>query len=97
MGYAGGTKEHPTYHALGDHTEAVAIDFDPTVISYEDLLKRFWEGHHCGTNFGGRQYMNAVFYHNPAQKKLAEKWRAVAAKKEGIPVSKVKTGKLERL
>ncbi|NIP94985.1 MAG: peptide-methionine (S)-S-oxide reductase, partial [Akkermansiaceae bacterium] len=32
VGYCGGTKENPTYRSLGDHTEAIAIDFDPTVV-----------------------------------------------------------------
>ena len=91
VGYCGGTKESPTYRSMGDHTEAIAIDFDPTVISYEDLLERFWASHHCGSGTWGRQYMNAVFYHNDEQRKLAEASQRKAARKEGIASDKVKT------
>lgn len=92
VGYAGGDKENPTYRSLGDHTEAIAIDYDPKVISYEDLLRHFFDGHNCAVSFGGRQYMNAVFYHDATQKKLAEQARNEAAKRRGIRASEVKTG-----
>jgi len=36
---------HPTYRAMGDHTEAFQVDFDPAVISYEELLELFWQSH----------------------------------------------------
>ncbi len=39
VGYAGGSTRNPTYHSLGDHTETVQIDFDPTKVSYEKLLE----------------------------------------------------------
>ena len=94
VGYCGGTKESPTYRAMGDHTEAIGIDYDPTVISYEDLLERFWTSHHCGAGFGGRQYMNAVFYHNDGQRKMAEAARKKAARKQGVSVDQVKTALL---
>lgn len=76
---------------MGDHTEAIAIDYDPTVLSYEDLLGRFWASHHCGTGFGGRQYMNAIFYHNDGQRKLAEAALRVAARQQGVAVMEVQT------
>ena len=63
VGYSGGTTKSPTYRAMGDHTEAIAIDFDPTVISYQELLRRFWDSHYCASNVSSRQYMNVVFYH----------------------------------
>lgn len=44
MGYAGGQSGHPTYHALGDHREAVEVRFDPRRISYQELLEVFWNG-----------------------------------------------------
>jgi peptide-methionine (S)-S-oxide reductase len=76
---------------MGDHTEAVAIDFDPAVISYEALLERFWASHHCGSGSWGRQYMNAVFYHNDGQRMLAEASRKTAARKQGLAPDKAKT------
>ena len=71
VGYTGGNKENPTYRALGDHTESVEIDYDPTVISYRELLEIFWKSHDPGSRAGSRQYMSAIFYHNEEQKKLA--------------------------
>lgn len=90
-GYCGGKKESPNYYAIGDHTEAVSIDFDPKVTSYEKLLDKFWEAHRCGSAGGQGQYMVAVFYHNEEQKKVAEKSRRKAAKREGISMAEVKT------
>jgi peptide-methionine (S)-S-oxide reductase len=66
---------NPTYHSLGDHSESIEIDYDPTVISYKDLLKLFWEGHDPGAGSWSTQYKAAVFYHNDEQKKLAEETR----------------------
>jgi len=71
VGYAGGAKENPTYHHLGDHTETVEMDFDPRIISYEDLLNVFWKNHDPHGRPWSRQYMSAIFYHNEEQKKLA--------------------------
>ena len=71
VGYAGGDRENPTYRSMGDHTEAISIDFDPTVISYDRLLELFWDGHRCQSAGRSRQYMNAVFYHNEQQKAAA--------------------------
>lgn len=45
MGYAGGAAPNPTYTAMGDHAESFQVDFDPDVISYDDLLELFWTSH----------------------------------------------------
>ena len=71
VGYTGGTLEDPTYYTLGDHTESVQVDYDPTQISYETLLAVFWQAHDPTTPSFSRQYMAAAFYHDEAQKKLA--------------------------
>lgn len=71
MGYAGGTKKHPTYHALGDHTESIQMDYDPTVISYEQLLEVFWDSHDASAPSWSRQYMSIIFTHNDAQLRSA--------------------------
>lgn len=91
MGYAGGEKENPTYYSLGNHTEVISIDYDPTVLSYENLLKIFWSAHRCDQLNTSRQYMNAVFYHDEAQKKVAEKSRAAAAVAQGVEAKGVQT------
>ncbi|GBM97025.1 Peptide methionine sulfoxide reductase [Araneus ventricosus] len=70
VGYTGGTLHNPTYRNLGDHTEAIDIDFDPEVISYEDLLELFWKNHDP-TVPHKRQYRTAIFYRDEEQKALA--------------------------
>ncbi len=71
VGYAGGTKKDPTYHSLGDHSEAIQIDFDPSEISYEKLLELFWAAHDPTALSYSRQYKGAVFFHNDVQQRLA--------------------------
>jgi peptide-methionine (S)-S-oxide reductase len=71
VGYAGGVKKGPTYRSLGDHSEAIQIDYDPTEISYEELLDVFWTTHRPTQPVGSRQYMSVVFYHDEEQKRLA--------------------------
>jgi methionine-S-sulfoxide reductase len=71
VGYAGGKKENPTYHQLGDHTEALEVDYDPARISYEKLLEIFWEEHTPTSTSWSTQYKAAVFYHGDEQKRLA--------------------------
>lgn len=72
----------------------ISIDFDPKVLSYHDLLKIFWSAHRCDQVNSSRQYMNAVFYHDADQKKVAEESRAKAAKSRGVSVEEVQTGLL---
>jgi peptide-methionine (S)-S-oxide reductase len=67
VGYAGGKKENPTYHSLGDHTETLEIDFDPEKISYAELLAIFWDSHNPVFKPHSTQYMSIVFYHTPGQ------------------------------
>jgi peptide-methionine (S)-S-oxide reductase len=81
-GYAGGHVPNPSYEMVheGDtgHIEVVQVDYDPSVISYEQLLKVFWRGHdptqwnRQGPDVG-TQYRSAIFYHNEAQRKAALK------------------------
>lgn len=91
MGYAGGEKENPSYYSLGKHTEVLSIDYDPKVLSYDGLLTIFWSAHRCDQINTSRQYMNAVFYHDEAQKTIAEESRAAAASRQGVAVAEVKT------
>ena len=71
VGYAGGTKENPIYYSLGDHSETIQIDYDPTQISYKQLLDVFWDSHNPIYEPWSRQYMSIIFYHNEEQKRLA--------------------------
>ena len=86
-GYAGGTKENPTYKevCLGatGHAEVIQIEFDPQKISYEKLLEVFWQAHDPTTlnRQGadvGTQYRSIILYHNETQKKAAEESRQAA-------------------
>ena len=81
VGYAGGTTKNPTYHNLSDHSETIQVDYNPTQISYSDLLDIFWESHSPTHRSWSRQYMSAVFYHNEDQKRLAMETRKLEASK----------------
>ncbi len=83
-GYSGGNVPHPTYEAVctgsTGHAEATQIFFDPSVVSFVDLLEIFWQTHDPTTlnRQGadvGTQYRSAIFYHSEEQKKLAEEYR----------------------
>ena len=71
VGYAGGTKINPTYNDLGNHSETIQIDYDPTIITYQKLLDVFWDSHKPIFPRQARQYMSIIFYHNEEQKRLA--------------------------
>ena len=86
VGYAGGTKVDPTYHSLGDHSETIQIDYDPTQISYEELLKVFWESHSPASRPWSLQYASIIFYHNDEQKRLAEETREREAARLGAQI-----------
>ncbi len=87
MGYTGGTRENPTYHALGDHSETVQLDYDPAVITYEELGSVPSRARHDATQrVGSRQYMSAVFYHDGAQERLARETKAELERKLGKTV-----------
>ena len=86
VGYAGGSTPDPTYYNLGDHTETVQIDFDPSQISYRDLLDVFWAAHNPTRPARSCQYKSVVFYHDMEQKRLAEETRDQRAAEWGREV-----------
>ncbi len=81
VGYTGGEKKFPTYHSLGNHTEALQIDFDPDVIGFEDVVEFFWNNHNPLRNGISRQYMSAVWYHDESQREIIEKAKETVARK----------------
>ena len=71
VGYSGGKKKDPTYRSIGDHSETIEIDYDPTRISYKKLLSVFWHSHNPTQRSWSQQYKSAIFYHNEEQESLA--------------------------
>ena len=80
VGYAGGEKANPTYRDLGNHSEAIQIDFDPAVITYEDLLDLFWESHNPTRPSWSPQYASFVFAHDAEQERRAQASAAALGK-----------------
>lgn len=83
-GYTGGTVAEPTYEMVKTgqtgHAEAVRIEFDPTRISYEEILEFFFRLHdptqlNRQMNDRGTQYRSAIFVHDERQKEIAERMR----------------------
>lgn len=75
VGYAGGETDYPTYKSIQDHTEAIRLEFDPSVISYEEILTHFFnqQGGPPGYPSYSRQYRSAILYHSEEQKGIAER------------------------
>ena len=80
VGYTGGKFENPSYENVCSdktgHAEAIQIEFDSSMVSYEELLNVFWDNHdptslnRQGPDIGS-QYRSAIFFHNPEQEKIA--------------------------
>jgi peptide-methionine (S)-S-oxide reductase len=81
VGYIGGKTANPTYEQVctdrTGHAEAIEIEFDPAVVSYQQLLELFFENHDPTTMNrqgpdAGSQYRSGIFYHSSQQKQAAE-------------------------
>jgi peptide-methionine (S)-S-oxide reductase len=86
VGYAGGQQPDPNYHNLGSHSETIQIDYDPTQITYEELLDVYWESHNPTSPPWSRQYASIIFYHDEEQKRLATDTRDREAARHGSEV-----------
>jgi methionine-S-sulfoxide reductase len=87
VGYAGDSgKQHPTYHDLGRHAEAVQLDFDPTVISYRKLLDIFFREHNPFRSAWSPQYRAAVFVDDDEQERAVRAAMSVLEEAAGRPV-----------
>jgi len=81
VGYSGGSYQNPSYHDVctgrTGHAESVAVIYDPARVSYDDLLRVFWENHdptqlnRQGPDWGP-QYRSLIFYHTPEQEAAAQ-------------------------
>jgi peptide-methionine (S)-S-oxide reductase len=94
-GYAGGTTRNPTYEQVCSettgHAEVVQVEFDPSVVSYEDLLRKFFHAHDPTTlnRQGpdvGTSYRSIILYKDENQKEIAEKVKAEAQKDWSDPI-----------
>ncbi len=83
-GYSGGKRENPTYEQISSgatgHAEVTRIEYDPSVISFDELLEVFWVSHDPTTlnRQGadvGTQYRSVIFYHDQKQKEIAEQYK----------------------
>jgi len=81
VGYAGGFTPNPTYEevcsGLTAHAEVVRVVFDPKMVTYDDLLRVFWEGHDPTQGMGqgndvGTQYRSAIYTYGDEQRRKAE-------------------------
>src|SRR5437868_14728637 len=89
VGYSGGHFPSPTYKDVCSgktgHAEVVQVEYDPSQVSYEDLLKVFWENHdpttlnRQGPDMGA-QYRSAIFFHTPEQESAAKASKEVLGK-----------------
>jgi peptide-methionine (S)-S-oxide reductase len=94
-GYEGGNRDNPTYeHVCGGrtgHAEAVEVTYDPSKVSYEELLNSFWNMHDPTTlnRQGpdmGHQYRSVIFFNSPEQEKVAYESKAKAQKYFDRPI-----------
>jgi peptide-methionine (S)-S-oxide reductase len=85
VGYTGGDMKNPTYRDVctdsTGHAEVVQVEYDPAEVSYQDLLRVFWENHDPTTlnRQGpdvGTQYRSVIFYHSPEQQQAARASKA---------------------
>jgi peptide-methionine (S)-S-oxide reductase len=92
VGYAGGTRADPSYHALGDHTEVFQVDFDPERTSYRALAGRALDAHDPNRQVRKTQYQNVVFAATAAQRETL----AAVLEERGLEAGAIGT-RIERL
>ena len=99
VGYTGGHTKNPTYEEIckgnTGHAEVMRLEYDPSIVNYEDLLKIFWETHDPTTlnrqgNDIGTQYRSAIYYSNTEQKKIAENYKK-QLEKDKVFINKIVT------
>lgn len=93
-GYAGGTVKNPSYKEVctgnTGHAEVCQVTYNPTIITFKELLEVFWQVHDPTTlnrqgGDVGTQYRSAIFYHNQEQKEIAEEFKKVLNNEKVFP------------
>lgn len=79
----GGSQKDPTYHNIGDHSETLQVEYNPEVISYQELLDIYWQSHTPTRKGWSKQYQAFVFYHNDEQLTIAEESKKQLREKLG--------------
>ena len=84
-GYSGGDLKNPTYKNHKGHIEVILITYNPKVVPFEELLKKFWRQHDPTDGGGsfcdrGPSYRNVIFYQTEKERKIAEKTRTIVRK-----------------
>jgi len=95
-GYSGGHVTNPTYEQVctgtTGHAEVVQIEFDPSLITYQQILELFWKAHDPTTlnrqgNDAGTQYRSVIFFHTEEQERIAKTSRTGAQKQFSDPIA----------
>jgi len=88
VGYTGGSSQvnTPNYRSIGDHTETLQLKFDPSQISYENLLTIFWNEHSATYESYSLQYKSAIYCHTREQKLIAKNMKTSLEKISGKPI-----------
>jgi len=90
VGYAAGTTPDVNYKNIGDWMEAIQVDYDPSVVRYEDLLAIFFAEHDACEAPWKRQYASGVFFHDGEQERIAKAALAAFKGADGEkPVSEI--------
>lgn len=87
VGYAGGDRQDPTYQSLGDQSECIQIDFDPTVISYEELVDLMFALHDPSADPGYAQYRSLILASDDEQLAIARDRAEVVSAELGKPLA----------
>lgn len=95
VGYMGGHFEHPSYldvlSRITGHAEVAQVEYNPTIVTYEQLLQVFWRIHDPTSlnrqgSDRGEQYRSVIFYHTPAQRLAAEQAKREQASQYDKPI-----------
>lgn len=80
VGYSGGVQPNPSYHNIKDHAESIQVEFDPSKITFEKIIRTYFRNNDASYPRSG-QYRPIIYYHNEEQKNIAQKIKEEEEKK----------------